>query len=157
MTIFKKNWQLVLIGIATLILGIIAVATALKLYQAGKEPVAPTAPKKTPAQTEVTPTPTPEVNPKCILTFNVLAQETTPSPSPTATLTPTPSPSPTLTLTPGPTATPIPTVTPTPTPKPTATPTPVSPELPEAGTTLPTFGLIIGAFLLIGLAAVLAL
>lgn len=146
MTIFKKNWQLVLIGIATLILGIIAVATALKLYQAGQEPVAPTAPKKTPAQqTEVTPTPTPEVNPKCILTFNVLAQETTPSPSPTPTLTP------------GPTATPIPTVTPTLTPKPTATPTPVSPELPEAGTIFPTFGLIIGAFLLIGLAAVLAL
>lgn len=45
----KKNWTTILILTTTVILAIIAVVTALKLYQVGKEPVAPTAPRPVPA------------------------------------------------------------------------------------------------------------
>ncbi|MCJ7792980.1 MAG: hypothetical protein MUP45_03320 [Candidatus Marinimicrobia bacterium] len=44
----KKNWQLLLIILATVILGIIAVVTAIKLAQIGREPIAPTAPTSEP-------------------------------------------------------------------------------------------------------------
>lgn len=69
----KKNWYLIAVIAATVILAIIAVITAVRLYQIGKEPVAPTAPK-----------PAPAVAPACQLTFNLTA------PTPTATSTPVP-------------------------------------------------------------------
>lgn len=163
----RKNWPTILISVATITLGIIAVVTAAKLYQIGKKPVAPTVPEPAPAAVEREPT---EV---CRLAFNVTGPTPTPTPTPTpgptATPTPTTTPGPTTTPTPGPTATPTPGPTATPTPGPTATPTPtlapgVTPtatptpvELPEAGVTLPTIGAVLGAVLLFGLALVLAL
>jgi len=167
----RKNWQLILIGIATLILGIIAVITAVKLYQIGKKPVAPTAPEETPAAIEREP------SQSCTLTFTV-GEPTptptgTPTPSPTPTLettpTPTSSPTPEPTTTPTPTETPEPTPTPTSTPTPTATPTfeptptptpelTVTPfELPEAGISLPTISVLLGAALVFVLALALSL
>lgn len=98
----KKNWALILITIATVILGGIAVFTAVKLYQIGKKPIAPTAPLPAPAQ-EISPTPTPP----CVFTICIA------SPTPTATVTPT--------ITPTPTGKPSPTVTPT-----SVTPTPIT-------------------------------
>lgn len=109
----KGNLYVLLIGLATIILGAIAVFTALKIYQSGTKPVAPNAPESKPAaQTEPTATPTP-TNP-CLLTFNLNVPTNTPTP------TPTPNPS----ATPTPTPTPNPSATPTPTPNPSATPTP---------------------------------
>ncbi len=161
----KKNWSLLSVGLITIVLAVVALGTAWKLYQAGREPVAPTAPASVPkAQEEPTATPTPEE--PCVLEFEV----------PSGTPTPTPTGEPTATPTPGPTATPTPTgaptATPTPTPGPTATPTPTSPpppsgttptptpipvELPEAGTSLPTIGVLLGGFLLVILSVILAL
>lgn len=109
----KKNWYVILIGLATVILGAIAVMTALRLYQAGKNPVAPNAPESKPAaQTLPTATPTP-TNP-CLLTFNLNI--------PTGTLTPTPTKNPSVT----PTPTTNPSVTPTVTSTITPTPTPLA-------------------------------
>lgn len=153
----KQNWYLILIGLATVILAIIAVVTAIKLYQIGKKPVAPTVPKPAPAREPVE---------ACKLAFNIA--QLTPTPTPTGTVTPTPTatltPTPTATPTPGPTATPTPTSTPgptaTPTPSPTATPTPTvyvaEVELPEAGFSTPTIGAILGGLLLLGIAILLA-
>lgn len=170
----RKNWQLILIGLATLILGIIAVVTAIKLYQIGRKPVAPTAPEKAPAVTEVVEEER-EPSEACTLAFSIAAPSPTPTttPGPTSTPTPTSTPGPTATPTPsptpGPTATPTPAPTTTPTPGPTATPTPtlapgVTPtatptpvELPEAGFVLPTFGVVLGGLILLGLALILAL
>ena len=69
---FKKNWYLILIAFTTVILGIVAVVTAIRLYQLSREPVAPTAPK-----------PAPAVAPQCILTFNIATPTSTPTPTPT--------------------------------------------------------------------------
>lgn len=76
----KKNWYLAAIIAATVILAIIAVVTAVRLYQVGKEPVAPTAPK-----------PAPAVAPQCQLTFT-LATPTPTTATPTPEETPTPIP-----------------------------------------------------------------
>jgi hypothetical protein len=203
----KKNWSLLTVGLITVVLAVIALGTAWKLYQAGREPVAPTAPVSVPkAQEEPTSTPTPEE--PCVLEFEVPSG--TPTPTPTGTVTPTPTPvpecweectdecsgdlvcqdvegtdrcvnkdcpeeedcecpgaTPTPTPTPGPTATPTPTPTPgptstptpTPTPKPgvTTTPTPTPVELPSAGISLPTIGVLLGGILLVVLSAILAL
>jgi len=48
----KKNWQISLVGFTTLILAVIALATAWRLYQVGKEPIAPTAPTSFPQADE---------------------------------------------------------------------------------------------------------
>ena len=165
----KQNWYLILIGLATVILGIIAVVTAIKLYQLREVPVAPTVPKPAPAREPVE---------ACKLTFNISAVTPTPtltgtitptptgSPTPTPTLTGTPTPTPTGTITPTPTGTvtltPTPTssvtLTPTPTLPPgvTPTPTPTQVELPKAGVAFPTFGAILGGLLWIGMAIILA-
>ena len=138
----KQNWYLILIGLATVILGIIAVVTAIKLYQLREVPVAPTVPKPAPAREPVE---------ACKLTFNISA--VTPTPTLTGTITPTPT-TPTGTVTPTPTGT----ITPTPTLPPgvTPTPTPTQVELPKAGVAFPTLGAILGGLLLIGMAIILA-
>jgi len=148
----KKNWSLVSVGLITVILAVIALGTAWKLYQAGKEPVAPTAPASVPKAVDIIPTPTPIPEEPCVLTFNVVT--TTPTPGPTST----PTPGPTATPTPGPTATPGPTSTPTPTPKPgvTVTPTPTPVVLPPAGISLPTIGALLGGITLVILSLILA-
>jgi len=87
MTKLKQNWQLVLIGVATLILGIIAILTAMRLYRLGKEPVAPTVPEETPAVEErqpnaacttefIVPEPTP-VPQECTSLASLSVNETT--------------------------------------------------------------------------------
>jgi len=106
----KKNWYVILIGLSTVVLGAIAIMTALRLYQAGNKPVAPNAPESKPAaQTLPTATPTPAST--CLLTFNLTLPTGTPTPTPTR-------------IPPTPTPTRNPLATPTPTPNPTATPTP---------------------------------
>lgn len=163
MDFLKKNWSLLSVGLITVVLAVVAIGTAWKLYQAGTEPVAPTAPASVPkAQEEPTATPTPED--PCVLEFSVPSVTPTPTPTGEPTGTPTPTPEPTATPTPGPTATPTPgpTATPTPTSPPpppgtTPTPTPTPVELPEAGVSLPTIGALLGGLLLVALAIVLAL
>jgi len=108
----KKNWLLVLISLATVVLAIFAVVTAAKLYQLRKQPVAPTAPVSKPKA----------VTPQCTLNFSIALPTPTPTSTPSPTLTPTPSP--TLTPTPSPTRTPTPTLSPTPTPTRVPSPTP---------------------------------
>lgn len=147
----KKNWLTIFLVGITVILGAVAVVTAWKIYQAGKKPIAPTAPESQPAA----------VAPECVLEFDI------PTPTPTPTVTPTPipecwqtcinaiecpetlvcqkpdpeddkrcvnsdcpnaenclCPTPTPTVTPTPTATATPTNTPSPTPTTTMTPVP---------------------------------
>lgn len=116
----KKNWYVILIGFSTIILGTIAILTALRMYQAGNNPVAPNAPESQPAaQTLPTATPTPTTS-TCLLTFNLTL--------PTVTLTPTPTRNPSATPTPtsNPLATPTPTLNPSATPKAIVTPTPLA-------------------------------
>ena len=145
----KKNWLTISILTATVVLAIIAVVTALRLYQLREEPVAPTAPQPAPA---IAPTATPtwatqlvdnfEVSLEspsfaCTLSFNVGG-------GPTSTPTPTGTPEPTSTPpADGPTSTPVPGATTTPTPIP----------LPEAGITLPTWltALASASLLILGL------
>lgn len=79
----KKNWTTLFILGATVILAVIAVITALRLYQTRQEPIAPTAPQPAPA---LEPTATPiETDPvaACSLSFNVGGVTITPSPTPT--------------------------------------------------------------------------
>lgn len=78
MEFLRKNWSLLSVGLITVILAVVAIGTAWKLYQAGREPVAPTAPPSVPrAEEEEVPTPTPED--PCVLEFEV----TTTTPTPT--------------------------------------------------------------------------
>ena len=90
-----------------------------------------------PCETSPTPTPTPTVTPT-----------PTPTVTPTPTPTVTPTPTPTVTPTPTPTVTPTPTPTVTPTPTPTVTPTPTTPKV-----TLALLGLTNGAEKLGGIVA----
>ncbi len=55
MEFLKKNWSLLSVGLITVVLAIIAIGTAWKLYQAGQEPVAPTAPPSVPKAEEPCP------------------------------------------------------------------------------------------------------
>lgn len=122
--------------IATVILGVVAVITALKLREIGKEPVAPTAPEKPRAVESPPPSPEAEVNPDCILAFNVEVEE---SPSPSPAVSPSPSPSPTPSPSPSPEVSPVPSPSPTPVP-----------ELPEAGIISPTiFVGVVGVLLVV--------
>lgn len=95
----KENWHLILIGLATIVLAIIAVFTAMKLYKTGSQPIAPTAPKPAPAREPVE---------TCRLVFTVGGITPTPTPSGQPTPTPTGRSTPTPTPTGGPTATPTP-------------------------------------------------
>jgi len=108
----NDNKLAVITALVTLVLGVVAVVTAIRFYQLRQQAVAPTAPEE-PVAAGLTPTPTLQLPPTtqaCSLSFSV------PSPTPSAT----------ITLTPTPTATPTPkppTPSPTPTPRPTTTPT----------------------------------
>ena len=114
----NDNKLAVITAVVTLLLGAIAVVTAVRFYQLRRQAVAPTAPEE-PAAAEPTPSvpQLPSPTQACSLSFAV--------PSPTPTKTPTPTATPTFTLTPTVTRTPTPTPTGTPTPKP-PTPTPTS-------------------------------
>jgi len=84
----RKNGLTILIFVATLILGAIAVITAIRLYQLRKVPVAPTVPRPAPAVAtpspivEPTPEPSPEPTPvpECILAFAIASPTPTPVP-----------------------------------------------------------------------------
>src|SRR4030043_2100279 len=65
----KKNWQISLVGLTTLVLAVIALTTAWRLYQVGKEPIAPTAPTSLPQAVEPE---EPEVG-VCTLEFTIEA------------------------------------------------------------------------------------
>lgn len=106
----KKNWLLILITLATVGLGVIAIITAIRLNSLGTKPVAPTVPKPAPA---LEPSPTPGT--PC--TINFCITETTPTPTTTIVVTTTPTPTGGITTTPTPTA-PTATTTPQPTPTP---------------------------------------
>lgn len=158
---FKKNLATSLIVAATVILGGIAIFTAVRLYQLRSEPVAPTAPESKPAASNVVLHPV-----ACTqLVFSLTTPTPTPTkrPTPTPTVTPTPTPTASATSTPTPTATATPAPTATPTSSPTSTPTQIAkatstPEsLPAAGIATPTLvGIGLGAILLLG-ALVLAI
>ena len=153
----KKN--IIIISIS-LILGAAAIITGIKLYQLRQESIAPTEPKA--------------ISEECTLEFTVSAltptPTATPSATPTGTLTPTATPTGTLTPTATPTGTLTPTTTPTgtiaptvtgtiaPTTTPTDALTSIPPtELPSAGSTLPTIGIIVGGTILGILGLLLAL
>ena len=159
-----KNLSSMLIGLATVVLGGVAIFTAYRLYQLRTEPVAPTAPQSFPQAEE-------ENIVSCQqLTFSIQETPTptgtlTPSLTPTATQTPTFTPTPTGTLNPTqtPTNTPVPTgtdtpqgATSTPTSTPTtgqlaqATPTDTTSTLPDAGSSIPSIIMLtLGALLLL--------
>lgn len=104
----RKNWYLILIGLSTVILGVIAVFTAIKIYQEKNKPVAPTAPESKPQAQQATPSSAPTPSPiVCKLTFNLLSAPT-PTATPTRTATPTVTPTASVTPTATPTATPTP-------------------------------------------------
>ena len=71
---FKQDKYKILSVIATGCLGLIAVISAIKLYQIGSKPIAPTAPRIVPAS---------EPAAECKLAFTVPLEGTTPTPSPT--------------------------------------------------------------------------
>lgn len=161
MNIIKKNWKILIVSLATVLIGTLGIITALKLYQTRKQPITPTVPKKTPAVSE-----------SCVLAFNLTSVSipsptptTTIKPTPTLSLTPTPSrltPTPTLSLTSTPTPTPTttikPTVTlsfPTVTPTKKLTPTPTS-QLPVSGISLPIITTVAGGILILILALLIA-
>src|SRR4030042_2553990 len=67
----KKNWQISLVGLTTLVLAVIALTTAWRLYQVGKEPIAPTAPTSFPRAEE--PEEPLEEETVCTLEFTITA------------------------------------------------------------------------------------
>jgi hypothetical protein len=158
----------ILVVSATVILAVVAVFTAIRLYQLRLESVAPNAPESEPAAGNYTPTPT-AVNVSCknlafSITTNTLTPTKTGTPTPTKTGTPTPTISTTPTITSTPTSTPTgtititstgtptpTTITSTPTDGPSSTPTngpsstptnttasPTQSTLPNAGVSAPT-------------------
>ena len=160
----RKNWSLILIGLATFMLAIIAIVTAWKLYQLREVPVAPTVPVPAPAiecaeeggvcyglaglpcceglvcVTEEGLPVQPDRGGICqrpeAIKGPCALDFCIPSPTPTPTGTPTPTPTGTLTPTPTPTATGTPTPGPTATPTPTSTPGPTSTPTPTPTTYL---------------------
>src|SRR3990167_5772322 len=137
---FLRNNKLAVITIAiTLVLGLVAILTAVRFYQLRRQAVAPTAPEQ-PEAAVPTSTPGPSLPPpaaSCSLSFAVSSP--TPTPTNTSTPTPTRTPTPTLTKTPTPTptSTPTPTITNTPTPTLTKTPTPTTTNTPTPTSTPP--------------------
>jgi len=159
---FKNKGVTALVLTATIILAVIAILTAVRLYQLREEPVTPTVPEQPSAE-----------EPKACteLTFTLTTPTPTTTATPSATVTSTPTEGPTSTPTEGPTSTPTEGPTSTPTEGPTSTPTaavtsisrasptstPTTAALPAAGISLPTLlGFGIGV-LLITLALILAI
>jgi hypothetical protein len=83
----KKNLSIILIGVSTLVLAIIAIVTAVKIYQSGTKPIAPNVPESKPAAQTV-----PAATSKCTLAFNLTLPTGTVTPTTTSTPTPTPTP-----------------------------------------------------------------
>ena len=155
---FFKNNKLASIGLAvTVLLGIISVLTAVRLYQLRKQAVAPTAPEQSEAAGEfcggiagvpcpaglvcvyedgTTRAPYPDASGTCQVSAPRTANAcqtfffTISTPTPTPTITGTLTPTNTKTPTPTSTKTPTPTPTKTPTPTPTKTPTPTPTKTP---------------------------
>lgn len=67
----RKNWQLVFLAVFTILLGAVAIFTAMRLYQLRSQPVAPTAP-----------VPAPAAGPACQMSFIVPTPIPTSTPSP---------------------------------------------------------------------------
>jgi len=88
----KKNFVFALIILANVILGILAVITAIRIYQLGRKPIAPSAPASKPKAGA----------PPCVIRFSIPNITNTPTPTPRATNTPTPTPRTTNTPTPPP-------------------------------------------------------
>jgi len=131
MIFIKKNIITILIVLSTILLGGIAVFTAMRLYQLRREPVTPAQPQSTPSAM-LNESTYKQPSACMLLSFNVNL------PSPTAT--PRPSPTPTPTVSPSPTPNQITQIT-----------TPIPTSLPEAGTPTPTIlGIGLGLLLLIG-------
>jgi len=120
----NKNLFLILISLSTVILGTLAVVTAIKIYQLGKQPVAPNAPCSKP-----------QAEGACSLTFTVAGPPTATPILPTVTPTQEVKPTATPTKEKTPTATPTRGVTATPTPTAVATATPTTPP---SSTPIPT-------------------
>ena len=175
----KNNSVTVLTIVGTIILAVVAVFTAIRLYQLRQRAVAPTAPEK-PFAEEISPTPTvtptapsiqlPPASEQCQVIFEIGGPPPTETPTPTLTSTPSPTPTntPTPTKTPTPTATVTGTPPPTSTPTTTLTPTPTTtalaqasptpaPELPVVGVPLPTLAAIALGVLLIIVSFILAI
>lgn len=127
MNFLKKNWVFISITLVSILLGLLAVLTAIRLRD--QTAVAPTVPQSQPQAVDGTPVPA------CQATFTITA-DASPVPTPTPGSSPLPTPTPVVT----PTPTPVPTATPptggtdpspspvvTPTPTPVATPTPTPP------------------------------
>jgi hypothetical protein len=97
----KKNISIILIGLSTLVLAIIAIVTAIKIYQSGTNPVAPNVPESKPAaQTEEPGSATLNETSRCTLAFNLTLPTATPTPTLPAGITPTATSAPTATPTP---------------------------------------------------------
>jgi polysaccharide biosynthesis protein PslG len=177
----QNNTATVLILIATLILAGVATFTAVRLYQLRVQPVSPTSPERSNAQTAELGLATPlaqSTAQQCKLTFTLTLGTPVATAAASATATGSASPKATSSGSPRATATSsatpkavggVPTVSPTVTPKATAsasprattqsaiaTATPVA-QLPNAGSTLPTIVGIVAAVLLLVTAFALAL
>jgi hypothetical protein len=89
----KKNISMILIGLTTLVLAIIAIITAVKIYQSGTNPIAPNVPESKPAaQTQEPGFGTLGEPSKCTLAFNLTLPTGTMTPTPTSAPIPTPTP-----------------------------------------------------------------
>ena len=168
----KQAVKITILSILVAGLAAVAVVTALQLRKLGTTPIAPTAQVPSLAAEKVcevdltvgaTPTPTPTPPASCqetcsssadcsgsmVCVGNKCVNAACPSDTDCVCSTPTPTPTPSG----SPTPTPIPTV-----PGATPTPAPASvPQLPEAGITLPTWGILGagGVSLLLGILAIL--
>jgi len=148
----KKSTYLVLVMVATVVLAVLGIILAMKIYKLRIEPIAPTTPQKAAARDPID---------ACTLSFTISQPSVTPTPTGELTPSPTPIPTatitPTLTVTPILTSTPVPTVTNTPTPTPTyipGEPTPTAQptipvELPKVGITFPGGGAVVGGLIFV--------
>ena|SRR3989344_8049800 len=75
MNFLKKNWAFLGIGLVSLLLGVLAVLTAVRLRE--EKPVAPTAPQSKPRAVEGSPVP------ECTISFTISLASPSPTPSPT--------------------------------------------------------------------------
>lgn len=110
----RKSLTIIGIVLATIILAVLSVITAIRIRNLGTRPIAPNVPESKPKAEEGLPPD--EALPEEAACKKTLIAVQGPSSTPTPTSTPGPSPTPTPTSTPGPSA--------TPTPEPTATPLP---------------------------------
>ena len=123
----KGKVATIIIVISTLILAVIAIFTAIRLYQLRNVSVSPNVPESQPAAVDTVS--------RCKPLSFAVACAATPTPTPTPTPTAEPTEEPTPTPTPEPTATPTPTAGATATAVPTPTRTPIATSTSVAQTT----------------------